>query len=44
MGERLTAGDCGLDITSTGEGDLEFLGDPVVDLDGVERGDNSLME
>ena len=44
MGEWLTAGDCGLDITATGDGDLEFLGYPGGELDGVERGDNSLME
>jgi hypothetical protein len=44
MGERLTAGDWGLENGFTGEGDLEFLGDPGGELDGVERGDNSFIE
>ena len=44
IGERLTAGDSGLDGLPTGEGDLEVLGDEGGELAGVERGDNSSIE
>ena len=44
MGERLTAGDSGLDGAFTGEGDLDVLGDDGGELAGVDSGDNSSME
>jgi len=43
MGERLTAGDWGLEVL-TGDGDREVLGEAGGELAGVDRGDNSSIE